>query len=134
MPTYVWECPACGYTREVISTIARRNDPEIHNCKFGTGEPALLARVITAAAINPDIRPYRALAGDRAGREISSRKQHREFLKRNRLVEIGNEPMRPTKEFRKVHRRGEIARALKDSIAQHCAPDLKRGGLIERNR
>lgn len=134
MPTYVWECPACGHTREVIATVARRNDPESHDCKFGTGSEAQLQRVITAAAINPDIRPYRALAGDRAGKEIGSRRAHREFLKRNRLVEIGNEPVRPTKEFRRVHRKGEIAHALKDAIAQHCAPDLKRGGLIERNR
>jgi hypothetical protein len=131
---YDWECTACGYKREVVSTIARRNDPEFHECKYGTGEPVALTRLITAPMVNPDIKPYRALTGDKAGQEIGSRRAHREFLKRNRLVEIGNEPMRPTKEFRKVHRRGEIARALKDSIAQHCAPDLKRGGLIERNR
>lgn len=39
----------------------------------------------------PDIEPYVAIAGDRAGKVISSRKEHREFLRRNNFEEIGNE-------------------------------------------
>jgi len=38
-----------------------------------------------------DIKPYTAVAGDMAGKEISGRKQHREFLRRNNLIEVGNE-------------------------------------------
>lgn len=38
-----------------------------------------------------DIKPYRAVTGDMQGKWISSRSQHREFLKRNDLVEVGNE-------------------------------------------
>lgn len=44
-----------------------------------------------------DIEPYRAIAADKdTGKRpvINSRKQHREFLKRNDLVELGNEPLR----------------------------------------
>jgi hypothetical protein len=39
----------------------------------------------------PDIQPYKAVAGDMAGKYITSRSQHREFLKRNDFTEVGNE-------------------------------------------
>ena len=38
-----------------------------------------------------DIEPYQAVTGDMQGQWITSRKEHREFLKRNDLVEVGNE-------------------------------------------
>ena len=45
-----------------------------------------------------DIEPYKAVAGDIAlnGKRpaIMGRRQHREFLKRNKYVEVGNEPIR----------------------------------------
>ena len=39
----------------------------------------------------PDIEPYVAVAGDMAGKLVRSRKEHREFLRRNNFEEIGNE-------------------------------------------
>ncbi len=48
-----------------------------------------------------DIDPYKAVAGDIAlnGKcpPIMGRRQHREFLKRNAYVEVGNEPIKPKK-------------------------------------
>ena len=41
--------------------------------------------------IMPDIEPYKAVAGDMAGQYITSRSQHREFLRRNNFTEVGNE-------------------------------------------
>ena len=41
--------------------------------------------------IMPDLPPYKAVSGDMAGKEVSGRKQHREFLKRNGFMEVGNE-------------------------------------------
>lgn len=38
-----------------------------------------------------DIEPYRAVTGDMQGKWIKSRKEHRAYLKRNGLVEVGNE-------------------------------------------
>ena len=38
-----------------------------------------------------DIEPYQPVTGDMQGKWITSRKQHREFLRRNNLVEVGNE-------------------------------------------
>lgn len=38
-----------------------------------------------------DLQPYQAVAGDMAGKWITSRRQHRAFLKRNGFEEVGNE-------------------------------------------
>lgn len=38
-----------------------------------------------------DIEPYQAVTGDMAGKWITSRSEHREFLRRNNLIEVGNE-------------------------------------------
>lgn len=48
-----------------------------------------------------DIDPYQAVGGDIAqgGKlpKIGGRRQHREYLKRNGYIEVGNEPIRPKK-------------------------------------
>lgn len=41
--------------------------------------------------IQPDIEPYQCVGGDMAGQYITSRSQHRAFLKRNGFEEVGNE-------------------------------------------
>jgi putative FmdB family regulatory protein len=110
MPTYEFECEYCERQREEVLTIEQR-----HDAPFCCGHR--MARIITAPRINPDIAPYQAVGGDMAGKYITSRKEHREFLKRNRLVEVGNEPIRPIKnDFRP--RKGEIAAELKRVIPQ----------------
>ena len=38
-----------------------------------------------------DIEPYKAVTGDMQGKWITSRSQHKAFLKRNNLEEVGNE-------------------------------------------
>jgi hypothetical protein len=124
MPTYVWECQeGCGEI-EVIRSMSDYRIPPDH--------PHPVMRVISACAGFGDIQPYIARAGDMAGKPITSRNEHRQFLKRNRLVELGNEPVRDTKQFRKTVTRKEVRESLKASIAQHTMPDMKRGGLIER--
>ncbi len=73
--------------------------------------------VINPTFVSPDIQPYKAMAGDRAGKYISSRREHREFLKRNRFVEVGNEPIKPIRnDFRP--RKGEVAEEMKRVIQQ----------------
>ncbi len=94
-----------------MSTVSERNKQEVCKCQ------TLMQRVITAPMVAPDIVPYVAVAGDRAGKPITSRREHREFLKRNDFVEVGNEPIRPIKnDFRP--KRGEIAQELKQVIPQ----------------
>jgi hypothetical protein len=38
-----------------------------------------------------EFKPYQPVTGDMEGQWITTRRQHREFLKRNNLVEVGNE-------------------------------------------
>jgi len=49
-------------------------------------------READAHMIIPDIQPYKAVV---TGEVINSRSQHREYLKRNDLVELGNEKGKP---------------------------------------
>ncbi len=75
-----------------------------------------VTRVISPCTGFGDITPYVATAGDMAGKPITSRNEHREFLKRNRLVELGAEPVKDTKAFRKIHTKGEMAQDIKRAV------------------
>ena len=92
MPIYRYEC-GCGIVLEAFRHIDERDDvPECCN------RP--MTRKITAPMIMPDIKPYRTAAFDKeTGKRaiIESRRQHKEFLRRNDFVEIGNEPFKPAK-------------------------------------
>lgn len=63
------------------------------NKKWQAREPAFVQRV--GLQIIKDIDPYKAVGGDVAlgGKtpNIMSRREHREYLKRNGFVEVGNE-------------------------------------------
>src|SRR5688572_2933642 len=50
------------------------------------GEPSTRAHYV-----QPDLEPYMAVSGDMAGKMIRSRREHREFLRRNNFIEVGNE-------------------------------------------
>lgn len=53
-----------------------------------------MTRKIMPTSVQADINPYRSVAIDKeTGRPaiVNSRKQHREFLKRNDYIEVGNE-------------------------------------------
>jgi hypothetical protein len=78
--------------------------------------PHPVTRVISPCVGFGDIKPYIAIGGDMAGKPITSRNQHRQFLKRNKLVELGTAPVRDTSQFRKVHRKGEVAQDIKRAV------------------
>lgn len=62
-----------------------------------------------------DIDPYKAVAVDaRTGKapRIGSRREHREFLKANRYVEVGNEPIQKPQEYEVQDSRREIQRTI----------------------
>lgn len=123
MPTYEYFCEQCGPI-EVFRPISQYNVPPEHE------HP--VTRVISACAGFGDIKPYIAVGGDMAGKPITTRDQHRKFLKRNRLVELGNEPIKDTRQMRRTVNKGEVREAMRKAIAKHTKPDFKRGGLIER--
>jgi len=123
MPTYVWNCQQCGEI-EVFRSMNDYRVPPEH------AHP--VTRVISPCAGFGDITPYVATAGDMAGKPITSRVQHKQFLKRNKLVELGTEPVRDTRSMRRTVKKGEIRESMRAAIRQHTVRDTKRGGLIER--
>lgn len=81
MPIYTIACAECGAQEDVFRPISRYNDLPNH-----CGKP--MHRVVTAPYVAADIQPYKSMA---TGEWITSRSKHREHLKANRLIEIGNE-------------------------------------------
>lgn len=117
MPVYQWECPLCEKQAETVATIAERNK-NVPTC-CGTR----MARVISPHYAVPDIAPYQAVAGDMAGKHITSRREHREFLKRNGFVEVGNEWNKPEKVKRPTlslpPMAPDVARATREVLAKY---------------
>lgn len=83
MPTYSYRCD-CGRTSDRIAPISEY-DAE-HFCECGLQ----MRRVLTPTQISPDIEPYQVV-GPEHGKWVTSRKQHREYLKKHNLLEVGNE-------------------------------------------
>ena len=95
MPTYVWNCEQCGDI-EVFRSFADYRLPPEHE------HP--LTRVISAVFGFGDLKPYVATAGDMVGKPITSRVDHRNYLKRNKLVEFGDvKPASKPEPFRKIN-------------------------------
>jgi putative FmdB family regulatory protein len=111
MPVYEWECPSCGQERDVVAPVSQCYDPQ--TCECG----AAMNKVIKSAPYGtPDITPYVAVTGDMAGKPITSRREHREFLKRNRLVELGNDIPKDTSKIRTRPDRKEIRKELRKVV------------------
>ena len=88
MPIYEYVCGKCGKDQTAYRSIDER-----HNGPDCCGQRA--EKVISRHMVNADIQPYRAVAADkRTGKcpVINSRKEHRDFLRRNGYEEIGSEP------------------------------------------
>jgi hypothetical protein len=113
MPSYTAECGICGDLQDYVQTIDRHADtPECCGKK--------MRQVIGPPQIVKDIEPYRAVAADIDGRApiIKSRREHREFLKRNGYVEIGNDVPKP-KKYEPLDKPGnDIKRAIKEVMSR----------------
>ena len=89
MPTYDYRCKACSKLKSEYRSVENRNLTPTCSCGGQT------EKVISAPSmVMPDIAPYKAVAGDQ--RWITSRKHHREFLRSNNLIEVGNEGKPPS--------------------------------------
>jgi hypothetical protein len=74
---------------------SKKGKSKLVKIKTATGtryvSPESLKKKPKTHHIIPDIEPYRVVAGDRAGEYITSRSEHREYLRRNNFIEVGNE-------------------------------------------
>ena len=108
MPLYDARCSTCGTTHEFFARVADRHDTPV--C---CGAPAAL--VISPPMIQSDIEPYRAVAVDVATGKppvIGSRAEHREYLKRNGYVELGNDKPRPKAAPRTTTAAADVKQAI----------------------
>ena len=75
-------------------------------------------KTVANTGIIKDLEPYKAVAIDKATGQkptIGGRRQHREFLRNNGYMEIGNEFVKPQREeLSKSERITDIRRAMND--------------------
>jgi predicted nucleic acid-binding Zn ribbon protein len=87
MPTYEYCCRTCSNTATEYRSVEHRNLGPICSC----GDQ--MDKVISAPSmIMPDIQTYRVPGTQKY---ITSRSQHREHLRSNGLIEVGNEGRPP---------------------------------------
>ena len=75
-----------------------------------------------APMVMSDIKDYRAVAVDVATGKtpvITSRSRHREFLRRNGYIEVGNEPPKPKRYEGDHNVRPELERVTREILARH---------------
>ncbi|KWO06219.1 hypothetical protein WM26_31125 [Burkholderia cepacia] len=82
-----------------------------------------MTRKIVAPYVAPDIGPYQAVAVDVATGKppvINSRSAHREFLKRNGYVEVGNESVgrKPGEVRGDFNLRGDLTNATREVLGK----------------
>lgn len=117
MPIYENKCNSCGNHQDIYRSIAERNNDMPVCCNQE------MQRVISAPMIMGDIEPYQAMAIDKQTGEmpfITSRIKHKEFLKNNGYVEIGNEikePKQRTEVLGDFNMKQDIAEATKKALA-----------------
>lgn len=121
MPIYALQCQSgCGHEEDIYRSIAER-DRDLPLCCG-----AHMIRKIVAPMVSSDISAYQAVAVDVATGKapvINSRSQHREFLKRNGYVEVGNEKVggrnREASEVRgDFNVRGDLAKATREVLGK----------------
>ncbi len=107
MPIYRIRCSSCDKQEDIFRSIA--NMDELPDC---CGER--MGRMVCAPMVTTDIPAYQSMA---TGEIVEGRAAHREHLKRNRLIEVGNEVPKPsTPKNSPEKRREEIARVVYDKL------------------
>lgn len=118
MPLYSIKCDHCGKEQDVFRSLAKIDD--LPDC---CGER--MHRQVCAPHVVADIAPYQAVAVDVATGKapvITSRSQHREYLRRNGYIEVGNEMPKPQR--KEVHGdfnvRTELREAVREVLPRHA--------------
>jgi putative FmdB family regulatory protein len=115
MPIYEVQCVECGAVEEIFRKIADRekNLPECHGKR--------MKNILSATMVNEDIKPYKAVAVDKRTGErpyITSRKAHKEFLRRNDYVELPSVENKPRPVRGDFDCKKELIQATKKVLSQ----------------
>lgn len=106
MPIYTVRCVCCDATQDIYRSLKEFDDLPEH-----CGQR--VERVITAPYVAPDIQPFRSIVD---GSVINSRSDRREHMKKHKLIELGNEPIKK-QEYRGDHNvRPELTQAVKQVL------------------
>jgi putative FmdB family regulatory protein len=117
MPLYVMQCEECGHELEIFRKVARIDEDLPECCGH------VMQRKIVAPAVQADLAAYQAVAPDvkLGGRapHIEGRKEHREYLKRNGYVEVGNDiSTKPREQPGDFNVRKELTEATREVLAR----------------
>ncbi len=83
MPVYVTQCPFCLRTEDIVRSIDKR-DEDLPTC-----HRRVMQRIIVSPSmVMGDIDPYQSMVD---GTMIMGRAEHKEHLKRHRLIEVGDQ-------------------------------------------
>ena len=120
MPIYSLMCDECGKEQDIYRSIAKI-DHDLPACCGST-----MRRRICAPMVVSDITPYQAVAVDVATGKppvITSRSRHKEFLRRNNYVEVGNEmpDMSKRRQQGDFNARAEIREAVREVLPRYTA-------------
>lgn len=108
MPIYRVKCGQCEYQADIFRRMSEYDDLPLH-CGIS------VQRMVCAPMIAVDIPAYRATA---TGQMIEGRAQHREYLRKNDLVEIGNEKLGHKKYEADHNVRPEMMEAIKQHLGR----------------
>ena len=119
MPIYTMLCDECGAEQDIFRSVARI-DADLPQCH------GVMRRKVCAPMVIADIQPYQAMGVDVATGDapmITSRSKHRDYLKRNGYVELGNDMPDMSKRELKgdFNVRAELAQAVKEVLPRHQA-------------
>ena len=116
MPMYRLVCDTCQHEEDVFRRIAQIDDLLPVCCTVS------MRRKVCAPFVQGDTPPYQAMAVDKKtgnAPRIEGRAQHREFLRRNGYVEVGNEIPKPRTEVQgDFNVRRELAQATRAVLSQ----------------
>lgn len=116
MPLYRLICDACAREEDIFRRIAQMDDLLPTCCERS------MRRKVCAPFVVADQAPYQAVAVDcKTGTapRIEGRAQHREFLRRNSYVEVGNDIPKPRTEVQgDFNVRRELAEATRAVLSQ----------------
>lgn len=118
MPIYVMKCTTgCGRLEEIYRRVAEM-DKDLPSCCGASME-----RQICAPFVHADLPAYQAMAMDsKTGTApmIEGRVQHKEFLRRNGYVEVGNDmPQQRSEVVGDFSVRRELTEATREVLAKH---------------
>ena len=117
MPIYRMTCDECGAEQDIFRSIAQI-DHNLPNCCAQT-----MRRKICAPMVLSDLSPYQAMGVDVATGKapvITSRSKHREYLRRNNYIEVGNEvPKMRTEVYGDFNVRKELTEAVREVLPKY---------------